>query len=31
MLGEPTPFEVPRRTLETFRAVFIGASCGERL
>ena len=26
-----TPFEVPRRTLETFRAVFIGASCGERL
>lgn len=27
----PTPFEIPRRTLETFRAVFIGASCGERL
>lgn len=27
----PTPFEFPKRTLETFRAVFIGASCGERL
>jgi hypothetical protein len=26
-----TPFTVPPRTLETFRAVFIGATCGERL
>lgn len=27
----PTDFIVPPRTLETFRSVFIAASCGERL
>ena len=27
----PTPFELPRRTLETFRSVFIAAACGQRL
>ncbi len=27
----PTPFEFPRRTLETFRSVFIAAACGQRL
>jgi len=26
-----TPFEFPKRTLETFRSVFIAAACGQRL